>query len=216
LDFDKIYPIASRCGVFAKTDVQNLISRNIPVPDISASILHAVALQSVTTLARGCDIVPKVICIGGPLTFIPALRRAFRDVLKMADADFIVPENGEYFPAWGAALYKEESTTSFELKDLIEKLNISASSNHEDALEPLFKDESDYIEWQANRNIKALQFKELGDYKEVACFLGIDSGSTTSKIVVMDSDANIIYKFYGNNEGNPLKKVMEGLSLFYK
>lgn len=214
--FDKIYPIASRCGVFAKTDVQNLISRNIPVSDISASILHAVALQSVTTLARGCDIIPKVICIGGPLTFIPALRHAFREVLKMTDVDFIVPENGEYFPAWGAALYKEESTTSFILKDLIEKLNISTSSNHDDALEPLFKDELDYIEWQANRNIKALRFKKLSDYKEVECFLGIDSGSTTSKVVVMDSDANIIYKFYGNNEGNPLKKVMEGLSLFYK
>ena len=99
LNYDKIYPIASRCGVFAKTDVQNLISRNIPVADISASILHAVALQSVTTLARGCDVVPKVIYIGGPLTFIPALRNAFRDILKIEDSDFIVPENGEYFPA---------------------------------------------------------------------------------------------------------------------
>jgi predicted CoA-substrate-specific enzyme activase len=216
LNFDKIYPIASRCGVFAKTDVQNLISRNIPVSDISASILHAVALQSVTTLARGCDIVSKIICIGGPLTFIPALRHAFCDVLKMTDTDFIVPENGEYFPAWGAALYKEESTTSFVLKDLVGKLSVSTSSNHSDALEPLFKDELDYIEWQANRNVKALNFKELGGGKEVECFLGIDSGSTTSKVVVMDSEANIIYKFYGNNEGNPLKKVMEGLSLFYK
>ncbi len=216
LNFDKIYPIASRCGVFAKTDVQNLISRNIPVSDISASILHAVALQSVTTLARGCDIVSKIICIGGPLTFIPTLRHAFCDVLKMTDTDFIVPENGEYFPAWGAALYKEESTTSFVLKDLVGKLSVSTSSNHSDALEPLFKDELDYIEWQANRNVKALNFKELGGGKEVECFLGIDSGSTTSKVVVMDSEANIIYKFYGNNEGNPLKKVMEGLSLFYK
>lgn len=216
LHFDKIYPIASRCGVFAKTDVQNLISRNIPVSDISASILHAVALQSVTTLARGCDITPKVICIGGPLTFIPALRYAFREVLKLEDIDFIVPENGEYFPAWGAALYKEENLTSFNLNELINKLTVSTSSNHSDALEPLFKDELDYIEWQANRNVKALQFKEPGENKEVECFLGIDSGSTTSKVVVMDSDANIIYKFYGNNEGNPLKKVMEGLSLFYR
>lgn len=216
LGFDKIYPIASRCGVFAKTDVQNLISRNIPVSDISASILHAVALQSVTTLARGCDIIPKIICIGGPLTFIPALRYAFREVLKISDADFIIPENGEYFPAWGAALYNEENSTSFVLKDLIERLSISTTSNHSDALEPLFQDELNYIEWQANRNIKALQFKELGDSKEVECFLGIDSGSTTSKVVVMDSGANIIYKFYGNNEGNPLKKVMEGLSLFYE
>lgn len=216
LDYDKILPIASRCGVFAKTDVQNLISRNIPVADISASILHAVALQSVTTLARGCDIIPKVICIGGPLTFIPALRNAFRDVLKIQDTDIIVPENGEYFPAWGAALYEKEEVKETSLKELIEKLSESTSSNHTDALEPLFRDELEYIEWDANRSIKQLQFKPLGEEKYVECFLGIDSGSTTSKIVVMDTNANIIYKFYGNNEGNPLKKVMEGLSLFYK
>jgi len=216
LNYDKIYPIASRCGVFAKTDVQNLISRNIPVADISASILHAVALQSVTTLARGCDVVPKVICIGGPLTFIPALRNAFRDVLKIQDSDMIVPQNGEYFPAWGAALYKGENTTVIDLDDLIKKLSVTTSSNQSDALVPLFKDESEYIKWDTNRNVKQLRFKPLGEDKYVECFLGIDSGSTTSKVVVMDADANIIYKFYGNNEGNPLRKVMEGLSLFYK
>lgn len=216
LEFDKIYPIASRCGVFAKTDVQNLISRNIPVADISASILHAVALQSVTTLSRGCDTIPKVICIGGPLTFIPALRNAFRNVLKIQDSDIIVPENGEYFPAWGAALNETKEIEEIDLSELIDKLSASTSSNHEEALKPLFKDELEYIEWDANRNVKTLKFKPLGEDKYVECFLGIDSGSTTSKIVVMDSEANIIYKFYGNNEGNPLKKVMEGLSLFYK
>lgn len=216
LHYDKILPIASRCGVFAKTDVQNLISRNIPVADISASILHAVALQSVTTLARGCDIEPKIICIGGPLTFIPALRNAFRDVLNITDEDIIVPENGEYFPAWGSALYETEDANIIELNGLIGKLSESTSSNHTDALEPLFKDELEYISWDANRNVKELKFKELGEDKYVECFLGIDSGSTTSKVVVMDTNANIIYKFYGNNEGNPLKKVMEGLSLFYK
>ncbi|WP_165026361.1 acyl-CoA dehydratase activase [Dysgonomonas sp. ZJ279] len=216
LTFDKIYPIASRCGVFAKTDVQNLISRNIPVSDISASILHAVALQSVTTLARGCEITPKILCIGGPLTFIPALRDAFKNTLKLADSDFIVPQNGEFFPAWGAALYKDEEANVFDLNDLIERLSVVTTSNQGDALDPLFKDELDYIEWSANRKIKQLKFKDLGEEKEINCFLGIDSGSTTTKIVVMDADTNIIYKFYGNNEGNPLKKVIEGVSLFYK
>lgn len=216
LHFDKIYPIASRCGVFAKTDVQNLISRNIPVSDISASILHAVALQSVTTLSRGCDVVPKVLCIGGPLTFIPALHNAFRDVLKIQDSDFIIPENGEYFPAWGAALYTNEKDKTFDLKELIDKMSIVKATNQSDALEPLFKDELEYIEWSANRKIKSLKIKPLGEDEEIECFLGIDSGSTTSKVVVMDTDANIIYKFYGNNEGNPLKRVIDGLSYFYK
>lgn len=216
LNFDKIYPIASRCGVFAKTDVQNLISRNIPVSDISASILHAVALQSVTTLARGCDVEPQVLCIGGPLTFIPALRNSFKEVLKLSDADFILPENGEYFPAYGSALYEKEGANTFKLQSLIEKLSAATSSNHSDALPALFQDDLEYIEWQANRKIKSLKFKELGSTSSVECFLGIDSGSTTTKIVVMDTDANIIYKFYGNNEGNPLKKVVEGLAQFHQ
>lgn len=215
LTFDKIYPIASRCGVFAKTDVQNLISRNIPVADISASILHAVALQTVTTLARGCDIIPKILCIGGPLTFIPALRNAFREVLKIDESQLIVPQNGEFFPAWGAALYKEKEAIYHDLTTLIDKSESNTKMQSE-TLPTLFKDEEEYNEWKKNRKIKPLKFQELGSKKEIECFLGIDSGSTTTKIVIMDKDANIIYRFYGGNEGNPLKKVIEGLDKFYK
>jgi activator of 2-hydroxyglutaryl-CoA dehydratase len=100
----KIYPVASRCGVFAKTDIQNLIARNVSVSDIAASTLYAVALQSITSLARGADIVPPILCIGGPLTFIPALREQFKQLLNLNDGDIILPENSEFFPAWGAAL----------------------------------------------------------------------------------------------------------------
>lgn len=217
LNFEKIYPIASRCGVFAKTDVQNLISRNVSVSDISGSILHAVALQSVTTLARGCDITPKIICIGGPLTFIPALRNAFRDVLKIDDSDLIVPQNGEYFPAWGAALYDKNSDKVFNLQDLISQLSEETAHNHdEEALPTLFEDEAEYLNWKKNRKIRKLTFRELRTKREENFYLGIDSGSTTSKIVVMDEETNIIYRFYSNNEGNPLKKVIEGLDIFYK
>jgi len=214
LNFEKLYPIASRCGVFAKTDVQNLISRNISIPDISASILHAVAIQSVTTLARGCDIVPKILCIGGPLTFIPALRNSFREVLKINDADFILPENGEFFPAWGAALYDNKSNIFHDLSQLLEKTQVS-NAFQKDILPALFKDEEEYAEWKKARKIKHLKFQELGVKKNIECFLGIDSGSTTTKVVVMDNDANIIYTFYDSNEGNPLKKVLEGMHRFY-
>lgn len=215
LNFEKIYPIASRCGVFAKTDVQNLISRNIPVADISASILHAVALQSVTTLARGFDVRPKVLCIGGPLTFIPALRNSFREVLKISDNDFTIPDNGEYFPAWGAALYQEREIVFHDLDVLIEKSKNNTKVQSE-ILPALFSGEKEYREWKKNRKIKHLKFRELGSQKEIECFLGIDSGSTTTKVVIMDIDANIIYRFYDSNEGNPLKKVVEGLEKFYK
>lgn len=215
LNYEKIYPIASRCGVFAKTDVQNLISRNIPTNDIAASILHAVALQSVTTLARGCDIEPKVLCIGGPLTFIPALRNAFQEVLKLDDSSFILPENGEFFPALGAALYQEKEAVLHDLKTLLQK-SLTSDSVQKDVLPSLFKNEEEYKEWLKNRKIKHLKFQQLGDKKEVECFLGIDSGSTTTKIVVMDADANLLYTFYSGNEGNPLKKVIEGVNKFYQ
>ncbi len=214
LKFEKIYPIASRCGVFAKTDVQNLISRNIPVADISASILHAVALQSVTTLARGFDVQPKILCIGGPLTFIPALRNSFREVLKINGNDFILPDNGEFFPAWGAALYEEKEAVYHDLSALIVKSESNTKMQSE-TMPALFKDEDEYQDWKKSRKIKPLKFQELGSQKNIECFLGIDSGSTTTKVVVMDKDANIIYRFYGSNEGNPLKKVIEGLNQFY-
>jgi predicted CoA-substrate-specific enzyme activase len=104
LQGEKVYPVASRCGVFAKTDVQNLISRKVNSADIARSILHAVALQSVTSLARACTVRPPVVCIGGPLTFLPALRKAFVDVLQLSENELILPENSEYFPALGCAL----------------------------------------------------------------------------------------------------------------
>lgn len=215
LKSNKIYPIASRCGVFAKTDVQNLISRNIPREDISISILHAVALQTVTSLARGYDIEPKVLCIGGPLTFIPALRQAFQKILKLNEENFIVPENGEFFPALGAALYQSRNATFYQLENLIEKSTVSNTIQKE-VLPHLFDNEVDYSDWLKNRKIKQLKFQELGQKKDIECFLGIDSGSTTTKVVVMDADANLLYTFYSSNEGNPLKKVIEGVNKFYQ
>lgn len=214
LNYEKIYPIASRCGVFAKTDVQNLISRNIPVTDISASILHAVALQSVTTLARGFDIKPKVLCIGGPLTFIPALRNAFREVLNITDTDFIIPENGEFFPAWGAALYEEKDTVYHNPTTLIERSEINTKMQTE-TLPALFESREEYEYWKKNRKIKPLIFREPNPGENIECFLGIDSGSTTTKIVVIDKEGSIIFRFYDSNEGNPLKKVIEGVKTFF-
>ena len=153
LKYEKLYPVASRCGVFAKTDVQNLISRNVPVPDISMSILRTVAVQSVTTLARGCDIQPKILCIGGPLTFIPALRDSFVELLNLDEADLIVPANSEYFPAWGTALYNREGETIEDISLLIQKLGIK-DHKRKDVLPALFANEEEYQSWKENRKIK--------------------------------------------------------------
>lgn len=220
LKYEKIYPVASRCGVFAKTDVQNLISRNIPVADISMSILHTVALQSITSLARGRDITPKILCIGGPLTFIPALRNSFGDLLNMDASDLVLPENSEYFPAWGCALCCREDDNIQELTSVV--LNMTETNetgiqvSDKNALPVLFNNEDEYEDWKSKRKIKRLKREELGVRKNIECFLGIDSGSTTTKILILDENERLIYTFYAPNKGNPLKKAIEGLERFYR
>jgi predicted CoA-substrate-specific enzyme activase len=213
LQYDKLYVIASRCGVFAKTDVQNLICRNVPVADIAMSIFHTVVLQSITSLAKGHDIQAKALCIGGPLTFIPAMRFAFCEILQMSGSDLIVPENGEYFPALGCAMYTQEEPSCFDLNDLVDRLKIN-DNVQKDTLPALFENERQYAQWKQNRKIKKLKKTALGANKELNCFLGVDSGSTTTKILVMDEQEHIVYSYYAANEGNPLKKIIEGLNGF--
>jgi predicted CoA-substrate-specific enzyme activase len=214
----KIYPIASRCGVFAKTDIQNLIARNAELSDITASTLHAVALQTITTLARGYDITAPVLCVGGPLTFIPALREQFRQVFDFQSGDLILPENSEYFPAFGAALLSGEQTQAFDIEKLLNEYD-SGPVKLETALPALFENEEEYENWKKTRIIKPLKFKSLDKMQYAVSpqnfFLGIDSGSTTTKVVVIDENQNIVYQYYTNNEENPLKKITEGLNDFF-
>ncbi|MDR1455167.1 MAG: acyl-CoA dehydratase activase-related protein [Tannerella sp.] len=212
LQGEKIYPVASRCGVFAKTDVQNLILRKVNIPDIALSILRAVALQSITTLARACTIRPPVVCTGGPLTFLPALRRAFQELLKLESAQFLVPENSEYFPAWGCALLNSDRLIDINL--FIDRIRTKAGGQKE-ALPALFENAAEYREWKHGRKITPLKSRELTENETLNCFLGIDSGSTASKILVLDEKDNVVFDFYAANQGNPLRKVAEGLQKFY-
>ncbi|MDR2009685.1 MAG: acyl-CoA dehydratase activase [Bacteroidales bacterium] len=210
----KVYPVASRCGVFAKTDVQNLISRSVPVEDVAKSILDAVAMQTITSLARGYDIEPKVLFIGGPLTFIPELRESFKEALNIDKNDLILPVNSEFFPALGAALFDNDNQI-YEDLSLLSKHLENKVEEHKDTLDVLFGSREEYENWKKNRKIKSLKINKITDRKEVDCFLGIDSGSTTTKIVIMDTDLNIVYSYYANNEGSSVKKVVEGLNRFY-
>ena len=214
LRYGKIYPVASRCGVFAKTDIQNLISRHVPVPDIAASTLHAVSLQTITSLARGCDIVAPVLCVGGPLTFIPALREQFRQVLKLQHGDLLLPENSEYFPALGAALHAGEQTQVFEIESLLQT-QPNKSDVMKNSLPVLFETEAQYDEWKKSRKIKKISFAPLGTQKQIQVFIGIDSGSTTTKITVIDDKQRLVFQYYANNNGDSLKKTIEGMSDFY-
>ena len=210
-----VYPVASRCGVFAKTDVQNLISKDVPQTDIAASIYRATAFQCINSLSRGSEIKSKIIFTGGPLTFQPELKKAFMKILKITDEDVYTAEYPELFPAMGAALHTRdvEDLKTSTLSDLIEKIekNRHENVNTDTRLGELFSSDEEYNEWLERKNqatVKKIALKEL-DGEEV--FLGIDSGSTTTKIVLINDKGEIGAKYYSNNRGNPIQAVIKGL-----
>ena len=208
----QIYPIASRCGVFCKTDIQNLLAQNVGKEDIAASIFHAVAVQTVVTLAHGCDIEPPVLFCGGPLTFIPSLRKAFADYMHWENADMVLPENGTLLPAIGAALSCAEGEAVHRLSGIVAKLkgNIRPARESAHALPPIFATEGEYAAWKgrmARKQIPAAAFRPGTQ----DAYIGIDSGSTTTKIVVTDAEQRILFTYYHPNGGNPVQAVEKGM-----
>lgn len=209
----KTYPIASRCGVFAKTDVQNLVSRKISVEDIAASIFDAVAHQIVNSLARGCTIEPKLLFCGGPLTYISYLRKSFADLLQIDKDQIIVPERAELFIALGTAMSVLPEQLPISISEFMQKLESNKSKRTgENTLDPLFANKKELDHWELNQQIIAVPERDVADGE--VCFLGIDSGSTTTKIIITGSDNTIVYKFYKNSNGHPLETVVEGLTIF--
>lgn len=212
-----IYPIASRCGVFAKTDLQNLISRKIPLADICMSVFHAVAIQNINSLARGVDVHPKILFCGGPLTFFPRLRWAFMNCFELKKEDLLLPDNSEFFPAWGAALSAVDSQKpAIKLSHLIASIKKQASEKYavSGRLEPLFADQAEYDAWKRNRKIKEVAVLKDGEAPELPLFIGVDSGSTTTKFVVMDARERLVYSQYGDNQGDPLAAVSKNMDAF--
>ncbi len=214
---ERTYPIASRCGVFCKTDIQNLLANNVSREDIAASIFHAVALQTTVTLARGFDIKPPVLLCGGPLTFIPALRKAFADYLSLSDEELIIPDNGALIPAIGAAMAAESNDDYYTLSELLSKLSdtkeqIALAAN---TVEPIFASNDDYIAWQ-RRIACSTMGRDVLSAGAHDVFLGIDSGSTTTKIVVLNRDKHLLFSYYSNNQGNPIGAVEKGLTALYE
>lgn len=204
-----IYPIASRCGVFAKTDVQNLISRKIPIADIAASVFHAVALQVVNSLARGVDIEPKVLYVGGPLTFIAALKSSFSKVLNFDSSVATVPENGQYFPAWGASLHAKKEHKIL-LDECIQTITNNTKNITTNRLQPLFADKKEFELWNKNKNILPVPVSNNTD-THAQVFVGIDSGSTTTKVVLLNTKSELIASYYTTNKGNPIQAAIEGI-----
>lgn len=211
---DTIYPIASRCGVFSKTDVQNLLARNVSKADIAASVLHAVSMQVITSLARGYDLTAKVFLCGGPFTFIPLLSEAFVKVAKLQRDDVIIPESSEVVPAWGASILAHRNSDSKPVSEYIDIFNQKISrSNKSDSkfLKPLFKDGKEQEQWRKSKEKYRIRRISIKDLTSPNCFIGIDSGSTTTKIVATDEEGRVFFEHYAKNEGLSLNAVAVGL-----
>jgi predicted CoA-substrate-specific enzyme activase len=209
----RIYPMASRCGVFGKTDVQNLLSREVAHPDIAASILHAVVLQTLTTLTRGLDLEPLILFSGGPLTFIPALRAAFLKELGFEPEQMLAAAHTELLPATGAALAQRNGQQPLRLSALAERLNFSgrALPPETQRLTPLFTDEAEWQRWETARWQNRIERIPVSDVAGEPCFLGVDSGSTTTKIVLVDRKGRLAFTYYANNSGSAIGAARNGL-----
>ena len=214
-NYKTIYPIASRCGVFAKTDVQPLINEGAAKEDIAVSIFQAVVNQTISGLACGRPIRGNVAFLGGPLNYLSELRNRFIETLNLTGDQIIVPDEAHLLVAKGAALdsINAKPITVEQLKQKIENLK-NSQDNTTHPLEPLFESEADYQAFKERHEKATVAKRDLSGFKG-DCFLGIDAGSTTTKIVLTDQDGNLLYSLYGNNEGNPLNSVIEMLEKLY-
>ena len=203
------YTIAARCGVFAKTDVQNLVTRGVSKADIAASIFHSVAVQTITTLAHGCDIEPPILLCGGPLTFLPALRRAFAEYMHIEEHSFIIDEMGCLIPATGCAFY--EHFTKTNIRELSHRLCADGNMRVGNSLPPLFVQETELEAWRADKHVKNNVIQPMLNKEEVV--LGIDSGSTTTKIIAARPNGDILFSHYAQSKGDPVAAVREGLGV---
>ena len=212
---ERLYPIASRCGVFAKSDIQPLLNQNADKRDISASIFHAVVEQTITGLARGRQLTGKIAFLGGPIHFFDCLKKQFKETLALSDETAVFPEYDLFFVAAGAAIYAKESGTALTYNSLAERLkNAAADTGHNTYMRPLFETEEEYQAFSARHQKAAVEFADLSEYKGDA-YLGIDCGSTTVKLVLTDSDNRILYSYYSSNKGNPLEAVKKCLLEIY-
>ena len=209
-----IYPIASRCGVFAKTDIQPLINEGAKKSDIAASIFQAVVDQTISGLACGKPIRGNVAFLGGPLHFLDSLRDRFIKTLNLKEGEYFAPNNSEIYVALGAAILAENSEI-INSNELIRRLNeINAKTIVNESLEPLFIDEEDYNKFKERHSLSTVPKGNLSEYKGKV-FIGIDAGSTTTKAVVLGEKGELLYSSYNNNEGSPLNKTIDILKEIY-
>ena len=211
----QIYTIASRCGVFAKTDIQALMNDGAEKADIALSVFQAVVNQTISNLAQGRPIGGKVAFLGGPLHFLPVLRRRFIETLELAPEQVVDAPDGNYFVALGAALSEETEVVDVaRLEESLARARDAAKAETRQADFTLFADEADYAAFKERHNRDKVKRGDLASY-EGPIYIGIDAGSTTTKLAAIGRDKELLYTSYGSNHGSPLKTVVEELKGLY-
>ena len=213
---DRIYPIASRCGVFAKTDIQPLLNQGALKSDVAASIYQAVVNQTIAGLIQGRTIEKKVLFLGGPLHYCQGLRRRFVETLKLTGDEAVFPEYDRFAVAIGASLYARSTAGAFTYESLSGALEKSLhAESHAGTLPPLFKSDADYRAFAERHARASVPEGDIASYTGKA-YLGIDCGSTTTKLVLLDENRRILYSYYGSNRANPVEILREQLKIIYE
>ena len=216
LDAGRLYPIASRCGVFAKTDIQPLLNQGARKEDVAASIYQAVVNQTIAGLAQGKKIEGKVLFLGGPLYYCKGLGIRFKKTLGLDDEHAVFPEYGRYAVALGASYYAEKQQDTYTADFLIKAVeNAGSVTSGKGRLKPLFENEDEYGEFVKRHAKSTVKSADIAEYKGKA-YLGIDCGSTTTKLCLLSENNEILYSYYASNKGNPVEIVREQLTEIYK
>lgn len=213
--YKTIYPIASRCGVFAKSDLQPLINEGASREDLAASVLQAVVTQTIAGLSQGRPISGNVVFLGGPLHFLPELRYAFERTLINQAERFITPDNAQLYVALGAALLADEATP-MTMEELIKRLTeIEVAGEDIAHIPPLFQDDHEYEAFRARHAKAKVSIGQLS-HARGPLFFGLDAGSTTTKAVLTDENNNIVFTHYAGNQGSPVESSLEILKRIYE
>lgn len=214
LSCGRLYPIAARCGVFAKSDIQPLLNQGAKKEDIAASIYQAVVNQTIAGLAQGRKITGKVLFLGGPLYYCKGLRKRFQETLKLDDAHAVFPEYGRFSVSIGAAMYAQTSDKAFSLEELLQKISSAKNETAARRLKPLFSSKEEYDAFAARHARAKVKQTDISSYCGQA-YLGIDCGSTTTKLTLIAEDNSLLYSYYASNKGDPVAVVKEQLERIY-
>ena len=210
----KLYPIASRCGVFAKSDIQPILNQGGLKEDVAASIFQAVVDQTIAGLTQGRELTGKIVFLGGPLHFLQGLRQRFVETLQLDEEHAVFPADGDCYAAIGSAMCAEEYP-AIAFDEMLQRLEQAVDTNQSlNTLPPLFTSEEEYAAFAARHNENSLPQADIAAY-EGSAYLGIDAGSTTTKLMLITGDGGILYSYYGSNQGNPVHIVLEQLRKIY-